>query len=282
MQTYLFAWNPERYEWTNLDDMVEELTRVGHVDFGWSCGNRKDLPTGSRCFLIRLGKPPKGIIGSGVTRSGPKSGEHWDEVKAAAGMKELYVVVRFDFLARTPLITWDELKEPPFSRFRWGIQASGVKIPKTLTDDLETLWGDHLGGRSPILPDEVKESTSYPEGAMRNITVNAYERSPQARNACIACYGYRCRVCGVLLEEQYGTVAAEFIHVHHIVPLSSIRAGYKVNPTQDLIPVCPNCHAVIHRTDPPLTVEKACKLLRPKNVKRLLTARLSGRAKLCR
>jgi 5-methylcytosine-specific restriction protein A len=30
------------------------------------------------------------------------------------------------------------------------------------------------------------------------------------------------------------------------VPLSQVRKEYQVNPATDLVPVCPNCHAVIH------------------------------------
>ena len=38
-----------------------------------------------------------------------------------------------------------------------------------------------------------------------------------------------------------------FIHVHHIVPIHTIGKGYKVDPSTDLVPVCPNCHAMLHR-----------------------------------
>ena len=38
-----------------------------------------------------------------------------------------------------------------------------------------------------------------------------------------------------------------FIHVHHLRPLHTIRKNYVVNYKNDLIPVCPNCHAMIHR-----------------------------------
>jgi 5-methylcytosine-specific restriction protein A len=48
----------------------------------------------------------------------------------------------------------------------------------------------------------------------------------------------------------------QFIHVHHINPISSMGSVYKINPKQDLIPVCPNCHAMIHSKKPPFSMEE--------------------------
>ena len=96
------------------------------------------------------------------------------------------------------------------------------------------------------LPEEVDEPARYPEGATYRIVINAYERNPQARRACIQHYGTCCYVCGFSFEATYGEVAEGYIHVHHLVPLSEIGEEYEVNPVKHLRPVCPNCHAVIH------------------------------------
>lgn len=45
----------------------------------------------------------------------------------------------------------------------------------------------------------------------------------------------------------YGELGKEFIHVHHIVPLHEIKETYKVDYRKDLGPICPNCHAMLHR-----------------------------------
>ncbi|WP_420596157.1 HNH endonuclease [Deinococcus sp.] len=97
---------------------------------------------------------------------------------------------------------------------------------------------------------------TYPEGAARQVLVNAHERNPAAREACIAYHGSFCAVCDSDLEEFYGPIAYGFIHVHHLKPLSEIGEGYSVDPETDLVPVCPNCHAMLHRRTPPLTVEE--------------------------
>jgi 5-methylcytosine-specific restriction enzyme A len=86
----------------------------------------------------------------------------------------------------------------------------------------------------------------YIEGALKEIKVNAYERDRKARQACIDHHGTDCKVCGLNFESRYGEIGAGFIHVHHVVPLASIGEQYEVDPVKDLVPVCPNCHAMLH------------------------------------
>lgn len=88
---------------------------------------------------------------------------------------------------------------------------------------------------------------SFYEGAKRQVIVNSYERDHKARLQCIKIHGATCAVCGIDFEKMYGELGKGFIHVHHIIPIHTIGEGYKVNPETDLIPVCPNCHAMLHR-----------------------------------
>ncbi len=97
-------------------------------------------------------------------------------------------------------------------------------------------------------PDQIDEQQPYLEGSVNQIKVNAYERDPAARAACLHQYGYNCSVCSISFETKYGEIGKGFIHVHHLKPLSSIRQQYTVDPIQDLRPVCPNCHAMLHRS----------------------------------
>ena len=109
--------------------------------------------------------------------------------------------------------------------------------------------------------DEVAASTVYAEGARMVVMVNRFERDSNARDACIAHYGSQCSVCDMSFLDRYGETMKDFIHVHHLVPLSTTGVTYQVDPIADLRPVCPNCHAVIHREDPPLSIGEARKLL---------------------
>lgn len=113
-----------------------------------------------------------------------------------------------------------------------------------------------------LLPEEITTTQEYYEGALKQITVNAYERNALARKACIEHYGLDCFVCGLNFKNVYGQLGEDFIHVHHLTPLSKIGKEYKLDPIEHLRPVCANCHAMIHRKKPELTVEELKESLR--------------------
>jgi len=112
------------------------------------------------------------------------------------------------------------------------------------------------------LPEEIDEDTSYPEGAKRVVTVNAYERNRNARKACIRHHGHQCVVCNFSFEEHYGNIGRDHIEVHHLKPLPEIGHNYAVDPIKDLRPVCPNCHSVIHLRKPPYGIEEVKRMIR--------------------
>lgn len=118
------------------------------------------------------------------------------------------------------------------------------------------------GLRIDPLPDELESTKPLIEGAKYQITVNAYERDPRARQLCIERYGTACVVCKFSFGATYGKIAEGFIHVHHLRPLSEINGEYEVDPVKDLRPVCPNCHAVLHRRIPAFSIEEVKAFLR--------------------
>jgi 5-methylcytosine-specific restriction protein A len=109
--------------------------------------------------------------------------------------------------------------------------------------------------------DEEADVEIHSEGGRAMVMVNRFERDPHARERCISHYGLCCSVCSMTFGERYGHMMKDFIHVHHLVPLSDIGTAYSVDPINDLRPVCPNCHAVIHSDNPPLSIESARALL---------------------
>ena len=144
----------------------------------------------------------------------------------------------------------DDNSEP----FVYAGLASAVLVADT--SPVEVLW--EFGTQSPGTPTvhepEEVPSGLYPEGAARQVLVNSYERNHAAREACLQHHGRRCAVCDFSFFDVYGEVGDGFIHVHHLLPLADVGAMYVVNPIADLRPVCPNCHAMLHRRRPALTV----------------------------
>ena len=112
-------------------------------------------------------------------------------------------------------------------------------------------------------PDELQAPELYSEGARKVISVNAYERNPGARQACIRHHGTVCKGCGFDFEKTYGEHGKGFIHVHHLRSLSSISESYRVDPVLDMIPLCPNCHAMVHRGNEsrPLSLDTLRKII---------------------
>lgn len=108
---------------------------------------------------------------------------------------------------------------------------------------------------------EAEASKHFFEGAMRRVSSNVYERDRNARDRCIETHGATCTVCNFNFQAVYGDSAAGFIHVHHVTPLSSIRELHQTNPIEDLVPLCPNCHCVVHMANPPYSVEQVRKML---------------------
>lgn len=108
----------------------------------------------------------------------------------------------------------------------------------------------------PLLPEEVVNPEEYFEGASKKVFVNVYERNSDAKARCLRHYGYKCVACSFDFEEVYGRIGKQYIHVHHLTPLSEIKKEYRLDPIKDLRPVCPNCHAIIHRKQPALSIEQ--------------------------
>ncbi|NML28529.1 HNH endonuclease [Zoogloea dura] len=131
-------------------------------------------------------------------------------------------------------------------RTYWTIGVSAT-VPKEI-----------LGGGESGFPDETEE---HLEGATKQVVVNAYERNPKARAACIKHYGATCSVCQFDFRARYGPIGKGFIHVHHLKPIAKQSGEHAVDPIADLRPVCPNCHAMLHISDPPLTIEELIEIV---------------------
>lgn len=142
----------------------------------------------------------------------------------------------------------DELNVEPAKKDRtyWFIDMQ-------LSELVNVVVGGEIG-----YPDEVGQ---FVEGATRQVFVNAYERDPKARAKCLSHYGYDCSVCGFNFGRTFGKFGDKFIHVHHLTAISATGMAHTVDPIKDLRPVCPNCHAMLHKSDPPFSIDEMKELL---------------------
>lgn len=97
-------------------------------------------------------------------------------------------------------------------------------------------WPSHQGG-------------VHHEGARKWVLGNRYERDAVARQLCIQEHGCFCYICGFDFALEYGALGEGFIEVHHKAPIAErAKAGrYQLDPHKDLVPLCPNCHRMVHR-----------------------------------
>jgi hypothetical protein len=102
----------------------------------------------------------------------------------------------------------------------------------------------------------------FEEGRRFTVSASAIERDPGARRECLREHGYRCSACDMSFNETYGPIGKEFIHVHHRVDLALIKGKVKIDPKVDLVPLCPNCHAMVHTEKPAMSVERLREHLR--------------------
>lgn len=124
---------------------------------------------------------------------------------------------------------------------------------------------DSMLGRKLISDIEAElseEDSYYKEGAAKYYYGKRYERNPENRKRAIAIHGLSCKVCNFNFEEVYGERGVDFIEVHHINQLSTLKQETLINPEKDLVPLCSNCHRMIHRKkDEILTIEELKKIV---------------------
>jgi 5-methylcytosine-specific restriction protein A len=109
-----------------------------------------------------------------------------------------------------------------------------------------------------ILSTEIAEENieTFPEGTLIPVLIDRFERDKKAREIALKIHGSLCKGCKIDFKKQYGDDIDPIIHIHHIIPLSMLIKGRKTNPQTDLIPLCPNCHAVIHSKSELMTLKE--------------------------
>jgi len=148
--------------------------------------------------------------------------------------------IRFIYLGEGTIVSFED--------------GTPIQNDKTAIRFVVSLSSRNMSIGAEGLPDV---SGDVPEFAKRkSMIVNKWERDLGKRQECINHFGYDCQVCGFSFERAFGELGREFCHVHHIEPLGEVGGEKNIDPTRDLIPVCANCHAMIHRQTPALKPEQ--------------------------
>jgi len=269
MATYLLVWNPKKWQWTYIQESIDEITKTGFSSDSWSSGVTKSIKPNDRLFLMKLGPlSPKGIVASGWATSAVYQKKHWS--KGALEKTAGYVDLDFDTILNPEteeIFSINRLSDGIYKKKKtWTPQGSGTSIHDDVASQLEKDWARFLKRPTPVreisYADEIDHQKTYKEGAPKKVTTTVYERNPAARAICIKTYGAICSVCGFDFARKYGELGKGFIHVHHLKPRAEVGKNNKLNPIRDLRPVCPNCHAMIHQRSPVYSIEEMKEIIK--------------------
>jgi len=141
------------------------------------------------------------------------------------------------------------------------LKKQGVVFEELTSNQLKRVIGDII---APLFGmcialigiDDVEADPSALEGTPVEAISRRYERKPLNREICLSVRGRRCICCNMNFGEVYGDIADQFIEVHHTTPASEMGPGYLINPISDLVPICSNCHSVVHLSHPAASVDE--------------------------
>lgn len=236
MTAIILAWNPDRWHDWDYEAVRTQVTETGQFLRSWTVGGNQNIPLGADAWLLLQSRMGTGLIGHGRILSEPYATE---------GEPSLQIDVAFDaFLPFGEQISAETLMDA-VPGVRWeAVSGSGLAIDPSEELKVRLLWSEL--GPAPIADPTIPSPGIYPEEALSRVEVNRYERNPEARRACLAHHGIACAACGFSFEIKYGGIGKDFIHVHHIVPVSQLGVDYQLDPVTDLVPLCANCHAMAH------------------------------------
>lgn len=140
------------------------------------------------------------------------------------------------------------------------------------------VWDEYAGNRASLkkmselirqsieadLPEDDNEDELYFEGQLLKRMHLSRERNRKvilkAKARALKHGPLTCEVCKFTYVRRYGSIGENFIEAHHTVPISEYleRRETKV---EDIVLLCANCHRMIHKRRPWLTIKELKALL---------------------
>ena len=132
-------------------------------------------------------------------------------------------------------------------------------ISKTIFDDLWEL------AQSDIPVDDYSAEVEFPEGREIEVKHKARERNQSLVKAAKDRFKIQhgklfCQICEFNFEETYGEIGNGFIEAHHTVPVSELNDS-TTTKISDIALVCSNCHRMLHRKRPWLSMNDLKELI---------------------
>lgn len=212
--------------------------------------------------LFYLKNPLSSLVASGVVLTDPEKNtkpyDNWYGYYIAdiGSIEMLPHPIHISEL-RSKFPEWEWLKQPRRS----------TRVPDNVVRKLEHLCIKPKEN-AVIFPDVDEIDTPVKEGRRRLASHFRIERKPERVRTKKAQVWrengkLQCEVCNFDFQEKYGVLGKGFCEVHHKIPLSKLD-GETETRLQDLAVLCSNCHRMIHKTKPIMSVTQFKKMLRRK------------------
>jgi len=149
--------------------------------------------------------------------------------------------------------------------FNWIVQSESYKwyVPET-EDEIKNVLSGILDPLVEI--SQESDEISFPEGKEKYRLHRYKERSSKITNLAkqnfLKKYGQLyCQICGFNFSNTYGSIGDGFMEAHHIVPISELNEEVETK-LSDIILICSNCHRMIHRRRPWLSIDEIKALIK--------------------
>lgn len=243
MSTFILPSNPNIYDAKNAFNDLHTIHWVQH--------NNKSVSIGDIIYIYES-KPTQRIILKTQVIGRDIYSYHIDDSKYSAS--------DIDFSSKGPWLTLRLIENIDTCISLKDLHELGLK------GNIQSLrrLDDDMANALDFLIRDYSELTSIlvTEGKKTKVYSTRYERSTKNRQAAILIHGLNCKACGFNFEKKYGTLGHEFIEIHHKNPLYLNNTEINIDPRNDLVPLCSNCHRMIHRDKyNVLTVEHLKKIL---------------------
>lgn len=273
--TWIFQGNPAQFR---VNDYIRDFT-----DIMWSLNQehyQNVISIGDSVYIWRSeagSKGTGGIIARGIVTGRPvlhkDEGLYWNN--SGSQTEKLRVPITIEnhlldeqFIKRIELLEHNMLKNLLILKMS---NQTNYLLSQEHSTVLAELWNERVAERKKglvrimkqdLLAEKAQNASFYKDGEVKQYYGNRYERKTKNRLRAIEIHGTSCLVCGFDFEKVYGEHGKNFIEVHHIKPLSTLDEAVEINPEHDLVPVCSNCHRMIHRKrDHILSVEELRNLI---------------------
>ncbi|WP_312182955.1 HNH endonuclease [Arthrobacter sp.] len=262
MSAVLFGWDPVWPEAWQPDYSTAAIAaqEAGIFRAVWDVSAHPGLEAGSDAWFVLPGDH-QGIAGHGVVVSYP-----YQIADAEEGM--LFTVVDVDIDLLLPLGEQIPVQDlvPDLLAAAGGNGADVTVLESHTADALRAGWARRVAGGPGSVTSPLPGT--LPQQALRWSLASRYENDPDANRICLVHNGPACSACGFDFVAAFGSAGANLMQAHHIVPPGQVLDGYDLDPVADLVPLCPNCHAMAHAGAPePYT---------PAELRRLLAAQGSS------